>query len=693
MHHFSALPAPGQPLSSVDLSRAVGGPDTPFRTGERLSTRCEFFADDERLVAVALEGTTLATAGLLLAWGLAHRHDRRLSIVLPRAVATPTLARAPWFVPEPAIYTYPVGEYPRQASLTRRQSLDFFYGLPTRRPPAAGLGPMGDWAGPLEEWAAGHGLQRDVRNGRVTWKHQGTNLLSISRAGKVLRVVGGVQSTSTKYFATLTRELSGGPEDAEALREVQDAVDSAIEHAAHVDRYPEHALQAALTADQFGLTDWAREVPAWRPESRRAALIDFVGWEPDGRLHLVETKIGADAMLVLQGLDYWLWATANLRRLLDLADSDDPTDPVVDFVVRPKSPGEDPISIYTSAQAEALDSRIPWRFHVISAGDTVPHPQPERTVPAARRAGARPLSWSQTLRRHMQAGTWLDGTPIAHLLYSDRPEARLLPEAQTASARLQERSLLHGHHRSALSSQRFALNMLAPLTRHAWAAIAAQTCGQPGAVVVDEPVFEYMDPVNVLGEGTGLSPHQTQVDCLARFRLPSGGIHALLIEVKLTEQTFGVCSAALTTPWPDRCATPGPFGGLPEECFQLHNKGGRAQRRTYDEQLGDPAGAIAPEGGCWFRDGANQVMRNVALANALIRTGLAASATFALMAPKGHTSIWAQWQAHSRLLSRYPRVGIADLPAESIAAHHDTQTARELTAHYLLTQPRNGQPT
>ena len=49
-----------------------------------------------------------------------------------------------------------------------------------------------------------------------------------------------------------------------------------------------------------------REFPAWRPGSNRAAYIDFLANDAHGRLHVVETKIGADAMLVLQGLDYWL---------------------------------------------------------------------------------------------------------------------------------------------------------------------------------------------------------------------------------------------------------------------------------------------------------------------------------------------------------------------------------------------------
>jgi hypothetical protein len=36
----------------------------------------------------------------------------------------------------------------------------------------------------------------------------------------------------------------------------------------------------------------------------------LIGVTHDGCIGLVETKLGADPTLVLQGLDYWTWATA-----------------------------------------------------------------------------------------------------------------------------------------------------------------------------------------------------------------------------------------------------------------------------------------------------------------------------------------------------------------------------------------------
>ena len=45
-------------------------------------------------------------------------------------------------------------------------------------------------------------------------------------------------------------------------------------------------------------------------------MIDFLGVDNSGHLHIVETKIGGDEMLVLQGLDYWIWAQRNLPQLI-----------------------------------------------------------------------------------------------------------------------------------------------------------------------------------------------------------------------------------------------------------------------------------------------------------------------------------------------------------------------------------------
>jgi hypothetical protein len=79
-------------------------------------------------------------------------------------------------------------------------------------------------------------------------------------------------------------------------------------------------LQARLAAhpDVLGLDPdrlW-RELPCVRPRGQRA-FIDLAGVDAAGRIHLVETKIGDDPMLVLQGLDYWIWADAHRAELAE----------------------------------------------------------------------------------------------------------------------------------------------------------------------------------------------------------------------------------------------------------------------------------------------------------------------------------------------------------------------------------------
>ena len=106
------------------------------------------------------------------------------------------------------------------------------------------------------------------------------------------------------------------------------------------------------------------------------------------------------------------------------------------------------------------------------------------------------------------------------------------------------------------------------------------------------------------------------------------------------------------------CGQPGPFGGDTAGCFELANHD-REHRRHYDEALGTP-GAEPDTFGCWFRDGANQVMRNTALAKSLMARGEVHSASMMLMAPDAHTSVWEQWHRHIALMSQYDYVTFAD---------------------------------
>src|SRR4051794_28460423 len=71
----------------LGLVAELGGPTTLFRppTPERLTTRCSWFADDDRLVLVTRRGGVTADAEYALAYGLAYAGDRELLIVTTAA--------------------------------------------------------------------------------------------------------------------------------------------------------------------------------------------------------------------------------------------------------------------------------------------------------------------------------------------------------------------------------------------------------------------------------------------------------------------------------------------------------------------------------------------------------------------------------------------------------------------------------
>jgi hypothetical protein len=227
------------------------------------------------------------------------------------------------------------------------------------------------------------------------------------------------------------------------------------------------------------------------------------------------------------------------------------------------------------------------------------------------------------------------------------------------------------------SSQAFAINLFAPLTAEGPAKLLTDFFGPVNAA--DPPVFEFEDNADRLGESTSKRPHRTQVDVLLRGTAVSGQPVALLIEVKLTEDDFGHCSA-YTNPDNDRrdvCARPGPFGSNQAACFQLRNNG-NGPRRKYDEYLA----TIAEHDsgcGCSFRLSASQPMRNLALAGVLEADG--ADVKFALCAPSAHRAIWRRWDTARAALNDERMV---DLPAEHVVATHNGLTATWLTDRYQL---------
>ena len=677
------------PATSVALAEAVGGPTTRFSSKQRLSTLCDFFADEARMVVVVGDGIDQVSADKALAWGLAHRGDRELSLVLPEDRAFPTLVRVPWLAPPVRVFTHAAGVVSEPPPMTEKESIDTFTGG-VRRVEVAALGDKADWIGGVIDWASvAPRVDRVERPKYVAWHVAGRQVLKVTPTAKGLNVVAGVVSTKPDDWDPIVQhKLTAPAEDHVQHALIAAASKAASNRLAGDDAgHREHRLQAALQPERLGLEPgWRREFPARRPGSDRAAFIDFLAKDPVGRVHVVETKIGPDEMLVLQGLDYWLWCRANTDHIGGVLDAGPGRPPVIDFVVAPKLPGGEPISIYTAAQAEALHRDIEWRFTVVDDADTAADLVQFRpyTVPSPHRRADDGPRWSVRLQERLVAAAAEQQVTLRHGHSFTETRQALLAEAMPAYEHLASVGLLHDYVTHVRSSQAFALNLLAPLSLVSWTEIARHHLGDPDAHVTEAPTFEYTDPDDALAEATKASPHQTQVDCLLRIQTGTGRTHLMLIEVKLSEDNFSTCSAYSSSKNPRRhiCAQPGPFGADAHGCFQLCNHD-REHRRRYDHFLGEPAHHPASFG-CWFRDGANQVMRNVALARALVARGEAASASMLLMAPDDHATIWEQWRRHISLLQRYDDITFGDLPASQVVAHHPSEQAHDLASRYLL---------
>jgi len=432
----------------------------------------------------------------------------------------------------------------------------------------------------------------------------------------------------------------------------------------------------------LGFVATVREFPAVRPVYHRA-YIDLLGVGTSGAFHVVETKIGADPMFVLQGLDYWIWTMAHREQLaehfthqLDVPVAKAPN-VELDFVVAEKLGAF--VSPYTAAQAEALDRSIRWQFHTIENWDAEPT---TITSLGRHRSPSGPRAAEARYAQRLDADLVVRSEPQLHRrVFFAKSGGGISASAKSAYDALAERGALHGFVDHVRSSQAFALNLFAGLEeaelRAVWAIL------EPSVTTIGDVEFEYVDSADALGESQSSRPHQTQVDVLLRGSAADGTRYIALIEVKLSEIAFGTCSA-FDSPRNDRrdlCLSPGPWGGDTSNCFQLRNHDGPARRR-YDDFL-RPAMVTTTANGCPFRE-LNQPMRNVALALALLDRGEADATIFALCAPAGNAHVWRQWRGAEAIFAAIPGLSLKALPAEGMLAACGPTRRQALSARYGL---------
>jgi hypothetical protein len=672
-----------------ELVSTVGGPSRRFTADKGLlSTLFDWFADERRLCVVSTRvERDLERYDVGFCHALGHVGDRDLWIVVPRLAAEAIADRLPFLDVPIRVYGWDSDGVRIQPVPRPSEVFDRYRG--TLRGGPHRLGPLEALIGPLLAWLeAQHELAPVNRQSYLTWHFHGRQVLELRASFRTntISVRAGTNYSSPGPGRPAPLELAiTQPLTSTQLTEVIGRVEAAVEarRSGEDIANAEHELQDLLS-DRFSalglIAKPDREVPAVRPVKN--GYVDLLGADHRNRLHVIETKIGPDEGLIIQGLDYWIWTTANIKALgkqrgIDLDDTDQAD---LDFVIAEKSPGRGLIGSYTSAQAEALAGSIRWRFTTVRDwrdGAPIIDRLAPRVLPAGSRGRGAPRKtpprWSARLGDQIRAQAGRDGVIFEHSVFWPELTQSLVPAAMTAHEALNVAGLVHPMIRHIRSSQAFALNLFAPLDDAARVAVA-QLVGVD-AIAVDPPLFEWFDPQDRLHERTKASPHATQVDVLLRAHDDRGRRHATLIEVKLTEADFNYCSAWASerNDRRDVCATDGPFGTEPAACFQLRNHD-RERRRLYDAALGretnDLTNVVLPVGyGCWFRYGANQPMRNAALARVLVDAGEVDSATVVLCAPASHTTIWNRWHEAKELLSDVA-VAFAELPAEALIALH-----------------------
>lgn len=681
-------------LTPVELAEATGAPTTQFTPGSgRLSTLFSWFGDAHTLCVIAGNPSMKPQdCDVGFSHALGHLGDRDLVVVLPEGGAKAVAERLP-FLEVPA-RAFALGDdgvsmlQPLRPADVLADYKGIRGGSHDISKAVALVEPLLSWLAPQED------LVKDDRKSYKTWQYKGRQVLTlqVGSSGHV-DLVAGVNYSDPKAGQVpaerlrLTKPIT----DAE-LATVQSAIalaragkDSGADAA-----NAEHLLQERLRSDWklLGLQGPPlREVPVRRPVGY--GYIDLVGAGKDGRIRVIETKLGPFERLVVQGLDYWIWATANAPDVAAWLGLPENAGIDIEYAVAEKTAGHGVIGSYTGGQAEAIQGSIRWRFTTIRdwRGAHPPAIQrlPLRTLPASAKGGPPPRKapprWSVKLARHLAARAEADGITLDGGVFWPNTADGLEPAAALVYERLIAEGLAHhmvGHVRS---SQAFALNLFAPLGASERVAVA-EAVGVD-ATEVSEARLEWSDPDDALGERTNASPHATQVDVILDCVAADGKKTALLIEVKLSEHDFNGCSAWLA-PANDRldvCNTTGPFGSDTGACFQLRNHG-REHRRKYDIALGPlNAAGDGGHGGCWFRLSGNQPMRNVALARTLVNEGTVDEAVVALCAPRGHRSIWRRWTEAKALLAT-AGIGLADLPAEVVA--NARASSAGLAERYLL---------
>jgi hypothetical protein len=365
------------------------GLDRPAGAWPRMAS---WYANDRRLVAVSAHGRGNRSLDAL-AYGLAKLDGRELHLIVPNAAVAPLRARAAFLSSSVHVHateraSIGDGEQP----MSRAEAVAFYRRLGPPEP--SPNWDVSSWPASLVElvdWLESRRVERVRTTRDYTWHYRGRQVLYVrpGRPGTYVLIAGvNYQVPGDDQPAPVKLDVSASsPLTSARLEQVKIAVDEAIERRRNGrdDSNREHLLQAAIGTDPslIGVSHLRRELPAWRPKvrpRRGRAFIDFIARDIDRVGHVVETKIGPDAQLGFQALDYWAWTEAHRAELADTIEAD------------PNRPFELDIALGVStkrvlhpaaaATLQAFDAGISWRCHLVDSWDTIEQPS-QLLVPEA----------------------------------------------------------------------------------------------------------------------------------------------------------------------------------------------------------------------------------------------------------------------------------------------------------------------
>jgi hypothetical protein len=371
------LPALATPSTTYSVVSSLVGRVEPFRPGPRLTTLADWFTtpDQQTLILAVRPGATVDEASTAVAHALAWQHDRKLILLLPPAAVDPVTARLAYVGTRMSIWSIREDLSPTEAPIP---TVDNVVAAARQRPlrgePQHDLGPSADWVADLTAAADGHwALDAAHRGSYLAWHCAGRQVLKLTRTGGGVLIQAGVQYRTPPPDRQPVAYTAIAPLTAAQRAQAEAAIAVAVADRliGRDNTHLEHQLQAALDRPglrQLGMRALAREYPAWRADGA-PGYIDFLGLDADGHLHVIETKIGPDDMLVFQALDYVTWVTAHadaIRAELGWPAGDNAV-VHIDFLVAPKT-GDRPapaLGPYTAGQLAALRDDVPWRIHLI----------------------------------------------------------------------------------------------------------------------------------------------------------------------------------------------------------------------------------------------------------------------------------------------------------------------------------------